>query len=470
MAVDTELLNRIDEWMTANMDEFIKDIITLIRIRSVGEKSGIRNAPYGEGCRRALDAALHICDRMGFAITDYEGYCGTALIKGREEKQIGIFTHLDVVPAGEGWSFDPFSPFASDGFIFGRGALDNKGAAIATMYTMKCMQDLGIKLKNSVLLFFGCNEESGMEDVAYYFKRQQPPAFSFTADSDFSVCNSEYGILSLEVELDAEGSNLAGFYGGKAPNMVPDSATVILKRTDFDSVKKKLDRYTNITVEQNEEGIKIYATGKTSHVAFPEGSVNAIWYIAQALNEQGIVEGKLRNAMRCLEAVLSDCYGKSLGIDDNGVIGKVTHTGGLISLKEEKIILNINVRYASDIVHQKMLAAIRRRVEKYGGKLHVTSDDPPMYFPADTPLIQELNGICNDILGTDYEPHDTRGGTYARKIPNAIGYGPNIGMDTNPFEPGKGSGHQPDEVMRIRNLTNAIKIYVFGLMTIDKHI
>ena len=53
MAVDTELLNRIDEWMTANMDEFIKDIITLIRIRSVGEKSGIRNAPYGEGCRRA---------------------------------------------------------------------------------------------------------------------------------------------------------------------------------------------------------------------------------------------------------------------------------------------------------------------------------------------------------------------------------------------------------------------------------
>ena len=70
MAVDTELLNRIDEWMTENMDEFIKDIINIISIRSVGEKRGIRNAPYGEGCRRALDAALHICDRMGFAITD----------------------------------------------------------------------------------------------------------------------------------------------------------------------------------------------------------------------------------------------------------------------------------------------------------------------------------------------------------------------------------------------------------------
>lgn len=470
MTVDAELLRKIDEWMTANMDEFLKDIISLVKIRSVGEKRGIHNAPYGEGCRRALDTALRICDRMGFATTDYDGYCGTALIKGKEEKQMGIFTHLDIVPEGQGWSFDPFAPFVSDGFIFGRGALDNKGAAVATMYTMKCMQDLGIKLKNSVLLFFGCNEESGMEDVAYYFKRQQLPAFSFTADSDFSVCNSEYGILSLELELDVGGSALVDFYGGKAPNMVPDSAAAILKGTDFDAAKKKLAGYENITVEKNEEGVKISASGKTSHAAFPEGSVNAIWVIAQALNEQGMAEGKLRNAMCCIETALGDCYGKGLGIDDNGETGKVTHIGGLISLRGEKLILNVNIRYASNIVQEKMLAAIGNLVAGYGGKLHVISNDPPMYIPADTPLIQELNGICNDILGTDYKPHDTRGGTYARKIPNAIGYGPNIGTDTNPFEPGKGSGHQPDEVMRIKNLTNAIKIYVFGLMAIDKHI
>ncbi len=470
MAVDAELLRKIDDWITANMDEFLKDILSLIEIRSVGEETGTYNAPYGEGCRKALDTALCICDRMGFETTDHDGYCGTALIKGREEKQIGVFTHLDIVPEGDGWSFAPFRPFVSDGFIFGRGALDNKGAAVATMYTAKCMQDLGIKLKNSLLLFFGCNEESGMEDVAYYFKRHQPPAFSYTADADFSVCNSEYGIMSLEIKLNIGGGALVDFRGGKAPNMVPDSAAAVLQGIDLTSAKSKFDKYDMISVEKAGAGVKLSAVGKSSHVAFPEGSVNAIWVIAQALNEQKLAEGKLSNAMHCLQRVLGDCYGHGLGIDDNGQTGSVTHTGGLISVQGDQLVLNVNIRYASSIAQENMLAGIRSVVESYGGAVNVISNDPPMYISADVPLIRELNEICNEVLGTSYEPHDTRGGTYARKIPNAIGYGPNIGTDTNPFEHGKGSGHQSDEVMRIKNLTNAIKIYVHGLMAIDKYI
>ncbi len=39
--------------------------------------------------------------------------------------------HIDVVPAGEGWDSDPFSPTEKDGFLYGRGAQDMKSGVAA---------------------------------------------------------------------------------------------------------------------------------------------------------------------------------------------------------------------------------------------------------------------------------------------------------------------------------------------------
>ena len=40
---------------------------------------------------------------------------------------MGIFGHLDVVPAGSGWSYPPFKLLKMDKRYYGRGVLDNKG-------------------------------------------------------------------------------------------------------------------------------------------------------------------------------------------------------------------------------------------------------------------------------------------------------------------------------------------------------
>lgn len=50
---------------------------------------------------------------------------------GNDEKIIGFAGHVDVVPAGMGWSHDPFEPVEINGKIYGRGAVDMKGAIAA---------------------------------------------------------------------------------------------------------------------------------------------------------------------------------------------------------------------------------------------------------------------------------------------------------------------------------------------------
>ncbi len=48
-----------------------------------------------------------------------------------------FITHYDVVPAGRGWSTDPFEPVVRDGKIFGRGASDDKGGVAIFLSAMK---------------------------------------------------------------------------------------------------------------------------------------------------------------------------------------------------------------------------------------------------------------------------------------------------------------------------------------------
>jgi succinyl-diaminopimelate desuccinylase len=52
-------------------------------------------------------------------------------IRGEGGPHFGFAGHLDVVPAGDGWSADPFAADVSDGILVGRGANDMKSAIAA---------------------------------------------------------------------------------------------------------------------------------------------------------------------------------------------------------------------------------------------------------------------------------------------------------------------------------------------------
>ena len=120
-------------------DEIIKETCNLINIPSVYKEDN-SNTPFGEDANKALEYTLNLGKKLGFKTKNIDGYCG--YIEFGEGKEIvGIIGHLDVVPADGNWTYPPFTATINDGKIFGRGAIDDKGPVIASLYAMKAVMD-----------------------------------------------------------------------------------------------------------------------------------------------------------------------------------------------------------------------------------------------------------------------------------------------------------------------------------------
>jgi carboxypeptidase PM20D1 len=80
-------------------------------------------------------------------------------------KPIALLAHQDVVPVAPGtdalWKKPPFSGLIEDGFVWGRGTLDDKSNLITQLETVEMLVKSGFKPQRSVYLAFGHDERSG---------------------------------------------------------------------------------------------------------------------------------------------------------------------------------------------------------------------------------------------------------------------------------------------------------------------
>ena len=436
-----KMQNKVEQWVEKNRDSMIKDIVNLVNIKSVkGEKEGIYT--FGEGVGNALETALEIAGNAGFDTWNEDYYYGLVTLPGKTSEKIGIFTHLDVVPEGSGWQYAPYRAVVKDGYIIGRGSGDNKGPAMAALYALRYLKEQQIQLNKTIELYFGCAEEQGMEDIAYYKEHCDLPLFSFTPDVAFPVSYAEKGILELCVKTDFSSEVLMELEGGYAENMVAPEAKAVL----------------------NDKTV-LKAVGIGKHAAFPEGSENAIFKLCKELLQIEELEPEAREKIKIISETLQDYYGESLGIPyEDCVTGKLTHTCGIAKIRNGELEANYNIRYPVQIPAEEMKTRLRERFEKNGFRIMKLYDNPPAFVSPDSKAVEELNAICNRVLGTELKPYTMGGGTYARKLPNAVGYGP--GRNDHPVQ--WGNGHEPDECVRISDLEHAVRIYVEALIKLDQ--
>lgn len=118
---------------------------------------------------------------------------GIADIPGRGDKQLATICHVDVVPAGPGWNTDPFAMERREGWLLGRGVIDDKGPAVLSLYAGAYLLKHGIVPRYTFRALLGCDEEVGMSDVHHYLENHADPDFLFTPDAEFPVCNAEKG-------------------------------------------------------------------------------------------------------------------------------------------------------------------------------------------------------------------------------------------------------------------------------------
>jgi carboxypeptidase PM20D1 len=85
-------------------------------------------------------------------------------------KPILLYAHYDVVPVEPGtegnWSYPPFSGAIAEGFIWGRGALDDKSAVMGILEAVEILLSEGFQPKRTIYLVFGHDEEVGGREGA----------------------------------------------------------------------------------------------------------------------------------------------------------------------------------------------------------------------------------------------------------------------------------------------------------------
>jgi carboxypeptidase PM20D1 len=91
-----------------------------------------------------------------------------------------LIGHMDVVPIESGtekhWTHDPFGGQIANGFIWGRGAIDNKSAVLGTLEAVELLLAEGFSPSRTVFLAFGHDEEigggGGAREIAALLKRR----------------------------------------------------------------------------------------------------------------------------------------------------------------------------------------------------------------------------------------------------------------------------------------------------------
>lgn len=92
-----------------------------------------------------------------------------ARMKGNgSKKPLLLMGHLDVVPVErDKWTFDPFGGVIKDGYIYGRGAIDDKGAVATNLEVFLLLHRLKVPLDRDVIFFAEAGEENDSAGVRY---------------------------------------------------------------------------------------------------------------------------------------------------------------------------------------------------------------------------------------------------------------------------------------------------------------
>ena len=149
--------------------------------------------PFGAGPAKALEEGLKIAEELGFKTVNLDHYCGYAEM-GEGEEIVGIAGHLDIVPVGGDWTYDPFKLTRDGDHVYGRGTTDDKGPVLEALYAMKLLRDSGVKLNKRVRLIMGCNEETGSKCMEHYNEVAEELSCGFTPDANFPCIHGEKGI------------------------------------------------------------------------------------------------------------------------------------------------------------------------------------------------------------------------------------------------------------------------------------
>lgn len=463
---DEELKSQVDAYVDEVWEDVVSDMDLLIQVESVEDKDhAAPGMPFGPNPKEALVRALAIAKRLGLEAHDCEGYIGYADLPGESVTQIATIAHADIVPVGTGWTFDPLHVTRKDGCLIGRGVADDKSPLVLSLYAAHFLKRLadeaGKPFPYTLRCLVGVNEETGMEDVEWYLKHYDQPAFLFTPDANFPLIFGEKGRIQAAISSADLGDNgvIVSLDGGTVANAVPGLAEAVV-RADASSLSAE----ENIEIVPEGEGLtRIVAHGKGGHASLPEGTVNAIGLLVDYLLEHDLCSETERQALELEHAILSSTDGSTLGIASSDKhFGPLTCIGGTAHLTDGTLIQTIDSRYPTSITAEEIEEKLTQLTAPYGASVKIQSNMVPFLTDPETPEVQTLVRTYNELSGDNGKAFTIGGGTYARHFARAVAFGPDV--EGAPRPAWLGYEHGADEGMPEEQLKLALKIYIVSLI------
>lgn len=311
-----------------------------------------------------------------------------------------------------------------------------------------------------------------MTDVHHYLAGHDDPAFLFTPDAEFPVCNAEKGLYGATFRsvATAEGTILS-WSGAEASNAIP-SESVCELAVDASELPAPVAHADRIEVVAAAPGrARVLAHGIGGHASLPAGTLNAVGLVVGYLQEVAAARADLfdsaeRAFLDLLSILHADTDGTACGIASaNDAFGSLTCNAGCIAVRDGRLEQTIDVRYPDSTSPDAMTAVLEPLAAAHGAALEVTSTKPAFSTSADSPAVQTLIQTYNEVTGSNAKPFSMGGGTYARNFARAVSFGPE--------EPGLelpvwgGPMHGPNECASEALLKRALKIYILALLRLQ---
>ena len=459
---ETSLRSRIDAWFEAHSGELLEDVRRLIAARSVREEPR-PGMPYGPGPTAALEAASEILSAKGFKPFNYENHVVTADLN-TYAPVLGMLAHLDTVDVGDGWTSDPFAAVVRDGRLYGRGASDDKGPAVAALYALAAARELAPGLTKGCRLILGSAEETGHDDLAHYRKAHEMPPNVFTPDAGYPVVNAEKGRLVPEFSASWPESaalpRVRAVQGGTTANAVPDRAEAVIEGLPVGEVAAFCTEFSQKTnavlkAEATDGGVTVTAAGKAAHAAEADEGNNAQTALLSMLAAMPMAESEGFSHIKKLSALFphGDTSGTALGIamtDD--ISGPLTLNFGVLDIGPDGLTGNFDCRTPKCATPETLDTVVERRLNEAGFKLDSLTKTPFHYTDADTVFVQTLLRVFEDYTGQKGACQSMGGQTYVHDIDGGVAFGCVFpGVDTRM--------HGADEFIPVDDLILSAKMF-----------
>lgn len=470
-------------FLSRQFDESCRALSQIIRFQTVSGDSEPKAYQFWQSKIAEGFAFLNdIARGMGFVTRQHGDRVLVIEMPGPSSAPVlGFPIHLDVVPAGEGWTRHPFGGEISNGAIWGRGAQDDKGPIIQVLYGLlgafEFSREAMRTFRKTVRIIIVSEEECGIwDDVPFYFGKEKPPDFSIVPDAYFPITNGEKGILNLDLNfewipaLEGEFSIIAG----ERPNVVPAKALLRLSENllkGFTGIEHLSPECPGAPTPPSISRIPFdtcQATyfGTGAHGSTPQKGHNAA---VDALNAAAKIPAARLSAagrvMTWLASAGASLDGSFLGIDrTHEKVGATTVNLGVLKVTPTSATATLNIRNPIGITCEEIKDLVTDAVaflgEETSGlyKLEVSlppGHREPIYIdPAQfKQWIDPMKAAYTQVTKREASLQSIGGTTFAKAFPNAVCFGP-----VDPAEEPE-LAHQADERVTLKAMRRNIEIY-----------